>query len=928
MVKKSRNLKYTLFALLLTLTFSVRSAQACSDAGTAGASADSVCYNVTVTLSTTGFLGTQFQWQSFNGTTWANETGPGSNTSSYDVALIATTRFRIIVTEPSCPADTSNEVEIVVGSIPVPTAGNITRCGPGFVNLSGTGAGTLQWFSDQVSTTPFATGNNINTFFGATTTLYVSDQVQGGIGANSPVLITEMEIQTNDILEIQNVGPVPIDVTGWKVAVNNSYTDINNVNPIVQILNGVLNPGDILLFSDLTAGPGTYWGNNILWNSGAFPTFSGWALILDDQDNVMDFVPMNWPDANIQSMAPVINGVTVSPGSVWSGDGVNITNTLAGLSIQRNGSVDNNSNSDFTDQTITIGQTNPLMSIPFTGFGCSSPLIPVQVTITPSDPVSVSASSTSFCLSGSATLTASSINPNYSYSWSPATGLNTTTGATVVSTPPGFGDITYVVIGDDGNCSNVDTVTISVGQPTTAGVAASYQDTICFGKDTDLILTGSFGNIQWQSLSGGNWINETGPGSTTASYNIAPLVNTTYRAFLTSGSCPPDSSNIVDIEVLPVSDPVTTNDSLCGGGTAELLASGQGILNWYSSPTSATPVTTGTSYTFPTTSTVTYYVESLIGSEYSIGANNSGFGNQNSTAGNNTGMQFDVLRPVTIDFVHVYPNATGTITINLRQTLGGPVLATYTQNVTAFTGKTAIPVGFSVPVGTGYRLEMASGSVACTQNTAGAAYPYTVPNGPINITGYVNPNPASAGIYLYFYDWIVTEGCRSARIPVSAVVNPFPAIPLITQNWNFLTSSSAAGNQWYLNGNPIPGATGQTYEALQTGNYTVVVTLNGCSTTSPVFQVTFVGLEESNASLISVYPNPVSNTLFIDTRKSTEAVNGISVLDVTGRVVLTSTASNADKILPLDVSQLRQGVYLLELNAGPGVIRKKFTIER
>ena len=192
----------------------------------------------------------------------------------------------------------------------------------------------------------------------------------------------------------------------------------------------------------------------------------------------------------------------------------------------------------------------------------------------------------------------------------------------------------------------------------------------------------------------------------------------------------------------------------------------------------------------------------------------------------------------------------------------------------------------------------------------------------------MNPNPASAGIYLYFYDWIVTEGCRSARIPVSAVVNPFPAIPLITQNWNFLTSSSAAGNQWYLNGNPIPGATGQTYEALQTGNYTVVVTLNGCSTTSPVFQVTFVGLEESNASLISVYPNPVSNTLFIDTRKSTEAVNGISVLDVTGRIVLTSTASNADKILPIDVSQLRQGVYLLELNAGPGVTRKKFTIER
>lgn len=922
-----QKLKFSLLALISILSFSAESAKACSDAGTATASADSVCYNVTVTLSTSGFFGSQFQWQSYNGTVWVDETGPGFNTASYDVELIASTRFRVIVTEPSCPSDTSNEVEVVVGTIPAPSATNITRCGPGFVNLSGSGAGTLQWFSDQTSTVPFATGNNVNTFVGASTTLYVSDQVQGGIGANSPILITEMEVSTNDFLELQNVGPVPVDVTGWKVAVNNSYTDINNVNAIVQVLNGVMNPGDIIQFSDVTT-LGTYWGNNILWNPGAFPTFTGWAIILDDQNNIKDFVVMNWPAANIQTMAPVINGVVVNPGTFWSGDGVNITNTNAGLSIQRNGSVDNNSNTDFTDQAITHGVTNAQMTLPFTGFGCSSPLVPVQVTITPSDPVSISASSTSFCLSGSATLTASSANTNYIYTWSPATGLNTTTGATVVSTPPGFGDITYVVIGDDGNCSNVDTVTISVGQPTTAGVATSYQDTICLGKDTDLILTGSFGNIQWQSLSGGNWVNETGPGSTTAAYTVAPLLNTTYRAYVTSGSCPPDSSNILDIAVLPVSDPVTTNDSLCGGGTADLLASGQGILNWYSSPTSATPVTTGTSYSFSTTSTVTYYVESLIGSEYNIGPNNSGFGNQNSTAGNNTGIQFDVLRPVTIDFVHVYPNTTGTITINLRQSLGGPILATHTENVTAFTGKTAIPVGFSVPVGTGYRLEMASGSVACTQNTSGATYPYTVANGPINITGYVNPNPATGGIFLYFYDWIVTEGCRSARIPVSAVVSPFPSIPIISQNWNFLTSSSSTGNQWYLNGNPIPGATGQTYEATQTGNYTVVVTINGCSTTSPVFQVTFIGLEEAGSDLISVYPNPVSNTLYIDARESSEIFTGITIVDLAGRTVFNTTSSSGDRIQLIDVSNLGQGVYFVELSSTGKVARKRFTVER
>ena len=44
-----------------------------------------------------------------------------------------------------------------------------------------------------------------------------------------------------------------------------------------------------------------------------------------------------------------------------------------------------------------------------------------------------------------------------------------------------------------------------------------------------------------------------------------------------------------------------------------------------------------------------------------------------------------------------------------------------------------------------------------------------------------------------------------------------------------LNSSSATGNQWYLNGGPIGGATNQAYIATASGNYTVVVTDgNGC----------------------------------------------------------------------------------------------------
>lgn len=54
--------------------------------------------------------------------------------------------------------------------------------------------------------------------------------------------ITEMDLGNTDHLEIQNVSPTPVDVTGWKVVISDSYTDINLVNAFVQTLSGTLQP--------------------------------------------------------------------------------------------------------------------------------------------------------------------------------------------------------------------------------------------------------------------------------------------------------------------------------------------------------------------------------------------------------------------------------------------------------------------------------------------------------------------------------------------------------------------------------------------------------------------------------------------------------------------------------------------------------------
>src|SRR5206468_9213370 len=65
-----------------------------------------------------------------------------------------------------------------------------------------------------------------------------------------------------------------------------------------------------------------------------------------------------------------------------------------------------------------------------------------------------------------------------------------------------------------------------------------------------------------------------------------------------------------------------------------------------------------------------------------------------------------------------------------------------------------------------------------------------------------------------------------------------------------LTSSSTSGNQWYLKGNPIDGATNQNYLATVPGDYTVVVTSGGCP--SPPAAATTVS--ENPAPVLS-YPD-------------------------------------------------------------------------
>ena len=120
----------------------------------------------------------------------------------------------------------------------------------------------------------------------------------------------------------------------------------------------------------------------------------------------------------------------------------------------------------------------------------------------------------------------------------------------------------------------------------------------------------------------------------------------------------------------------------------------------------------------------------------------------------------------------------------------------------------------------------------------------------------VTYNATTSGVYTVV---VTANSCSSPPSnAVTVTVNTIPTASNINANSTTafcaggsvtLTSSVATGNQWYKEGILISGATAQTYSATAAGNYTVVVTTNGCPS------------ELSNSITVVVYPKPSAPTV-------------------------------------------------------------------
>lgn len=131
-----------------------------------------------------------------------------------------------------------------------------------------------------------------------------------------------------------------------------------------------------------------------------------------------------------------------------------------------------------------------------------------------------------------------------------------------------------------------------------------------------------------------------------------------------------------------------------------------------------------------------------------------------------------------------------------------------------------------------------------------------------------------------------------------------------------LMATDGVAWQWYTSsGQIILGATEQTFGLDEEGDYYVVITnANGCSSVSETF--TFVGIEEINSTLLSIFPNPVDGSFHLIVSPEVVGEN-YTIYDITGRKVGFGTISAATTLI--DFSSQSSGSYILR--AGEANIR-------
>jgi gliding motility-associated-like protein len=543
---------------------------------------------------------------------------------------------------------------------------------------------------------------------------------------------------------------------------------------------------------------------------------------------------------NVTVVSNTASVVQVSDQTICAGTSTQITATAQGI-------IRWYLNQNSTNQ-IALGPTftTPVLNTTTTywvqaTFGpCTTPRVPVVITVVPPFAVTIAASQNPVCAGTPFTLTASSAQTGLTYQWTPAAAFNNASqnpSTLSISANTTFNVVATNAAGCTGNGSLAVTV---LPAPTLNVVAAT--PSFCPGQSTTLTASNAGPTYTWSP--------STGLSSTTgAIVTASPATTTTYTVTspAAAGICAASGTVTVTVNPVPAVN-AGLNAAICAGASTTLAASGATSYSW--SPTIGLSASNSASPTANPISTTTYTVTgtSALGctstDEVIVTVNPIPLANPGSGAANcsGTGAQLNGSGGTT----YQWSPATGLSSSTIANPLATPLITTnYTLTVTSASGCVSLP---SAPI-----------AVTVFQQPAA---PVITASGPLTFCqgGSVQLSVPASSQYLwsngqttqsitvsqsgnYTVQIVNANGCSSpVSTATNVTVNALPAVPTITASGPLtfcdggsvsLTSSAAASYSWNT------GVTAQTIVAQNSGTFIVTVTnANGCQASSATTTVT------------------------------------------------------------------------------------------
>jgi hypothetical protein len=487
----------------------------------------------------------------------------------------------------------------------------------------------------------------------------------------------------------------------------------------------------------------------------------------------------------------------------------------------------------------------------------ATPSLPAP-TITPGGP-------TTFCAGGSVDLTASSSAT--SFSWSPATGLNTATGAQVTATPSG--NATYTVTATDLNgCSSSASISITVNQPAAAPTVGAPV-TICQGVSLGEVSASAGGlNISWYDQATGGALLGTGTTLNVVGTSVMPNSNTpgaytVYAEAASAQGCPGPRTS-ASVIVSPTYSGGVQNNVICQGDSINF----------------------GGSF-YNTAGSFIHTFQTINGCDSSVTLNLAVNPSFTGIVQNNTICEGD-----SISFGGTFYNAGGSYTSTFPTINGCD--STVTLNLTVN------------PVYTG------------VQNT-------TICDGESVDFGGVSYDEEGS----YPFTFQTVNGCDST-VTLNLTVTPLPnadfSVSGTSPTFTFTsTSANTTGVSWnFGDGSPADQNATANHTYTTNGTFTVTLTAtNSCGTDTETEDVEVFGIginELSGLENLNIFPNPTDALLNISFQADSPKEMVLKIVDAQGKTIFVENLGTVAQEFSrmLDVTHLAPGVYMLSLESADG----------